>query len=63
MSAEMTKVRGPVAVPERFLDAGGVEQAKGDVQRLAEASVGVVVDFAGVHDGADPKLPVRAVGV
>jgi hypothetical protein len=39
--------------PERFLDARSVEQAEGDIQCLAEASVGVVVDFSSVHDDAD----------
>jgi hypothetical protein len=47
---------------ERLLYAGGVEQAEGDVERFAEASVAVVVDFSRVYDDADPELMVRAVG-
>ena len=65
---------GPVDVPgddqgqrvscsaEHFLDAGGVEQAEGDVECFAEAAVAVVVDFSGVHDDADPELLVQPVG-
>ena len=45
-------------LPEGPLDPGGIEQAEGDVQRLAEASVGVVVDFSRVHDDPDPQLPL-----
>jgi len=65
---------GPVDVPgddkgqwiscgaERLFYAGGVEEAEGDVERLAKASVGVVVDFSRMHDDADPELPMQAVG-
>jgi hypothetical protein len=38
---------------ERRLDAGSVEQAEGNVQGFAEASVVVVVDVPCVHDDAD----------
>jgi hypothetical protein len=47
---------------ERLLHAGGVEQAEGDVESFAEASVAVVVDFSGVQDDADAELPVQTVG-
>src|SRR5580700_2758426 len=47
---------------EGLLHAGGVEQAEGDVECFAEASVAVVVDFSGVHHGADAELVVRAAG-
>ncbi len=46
-------------VPQGPLDPGGVEQAEGDVQGLAKAPVGVVVDFSGVDDDPDPQLPLR----
>ena len=41
---------------QRALDAGGVEQAEGGVQRLAEASVGVVEHRSELDDDTDPKL-------
>jgi hypothetical protein len=47
---------------ERRLEAGGIEQAEGNVQGFAEASIGVVVDVPGMHDDADPEpavLPAR----
>jgi hypothetical protein len=44
-------------LPEGSFDPGGIEQAERDVECLTEASVGVVMDFAGVHDDADPQLP------
>lgn len=47
---------------EGFLHAGGVEQAEGDVECFAEASVGVIVDFSGVYHDADAELVVRAAG-
>ena len=47
---------------ERLLHAGGVEQAEGDIERFAEASVAIVLDFPGVHDDADPELVVPAAG-
>src|SRR6266567_5315782 len=46
-------------IPEGSLDPDGIEQAEGDIQRLTEASVGVIVNLAGVHDDADPQLPFR----
>ena len=61
---------GPVDVPgddqgrrvscvaERLLHTGGVEQAEGDVERFAEASVAVVVDFSRMYDDADAELLV-----
>lgn len=39
---------------ECFLHAGGVEQAEGDVERFAEASIAVVVDFSRVYDDTHP---------
>jgi hypothetical protein len=57
----MTRIQRVGRGLERFLEAWGVEQPEGDVQCLAEAPVGVVVDVAGVHDDTDPQLPVRAV--
>jgi ferredoxin len=65
---------GPVDIPgddqgqridgqtQRPLHAGGVEQTKRDVERLAEHSPFVVVDLARVHDYADPELALRADG-
>jgi hypothetical protein len=44
-------------LPEGPLDPDGIEQAEGHIQRLTEASVGVIVDLAGVHDDADPQVP------
>lgn len=44
---------------ERHLDAGSVEQAEGYIQRLPEASVGVIVDLSLVRDHADPQLALR----
>jgi hypothetical protein len=44
---------------EGGLGLGGVEQAAGDVQRLAEAAVVVVADFSRMQDDADPELAVR----
>src|SRR5260370_21496179 len=41
---------------ERLLYAWSVEQAEGDVECFAEASVAVVVDFSGVHHDADAEL-------
>lgn len=38
---------------------GGVEQAAGDVQGLAEVAVVVAADLARVHDDADPELAAR----
>jgi hypothetical protein len=48
--------------PERLLHAGGVEEAEGDIEGFAEASVAVAADFSGVHDDADAELVARAVG-
>lgn len=45
---------------ERHLDARGVKQAEGGIQRFAEVSVVIVVDVAGMQDDADPELAVRA---
>lgn len=47
---------------ERLLDAGGIEEAEGDIEGFAEGSVAVVADFSGVHDDADPELAARAAG-
>src|ERR1700678_4448516 len=47
-----------VRCSEGGFDARGVEQAEGNVQCFAVASVVVVVDFPCVHDGADPELAV-----
>ena len=44
---------------ERHLDAGSVEQAERYVQRLPEASVGVIADFSRVQDHADSQLASR----
>jgi len=41
----------------------GAEQAEGDVQRFAEASVVVVVDFPCVHDGANPELALPSARI
>jgi hypothetical protein len=41
----------------------GVKQAECDIQCLAEASVGVVVDVSCVGDDADPQLPLRSAVV
>jgi hypothetical protein len=61
MSSEMTKVSGPAEAASALLTlarrAGGR-----DVEGLAEASVGVVVDLAGVHDDADSQLTLLASG-
>ena len=46
-------------LPERPFHRGRVEQAERDIQRLAEAAVGVVVHFPGVHYDAHPQLPLR----
>jgi hypothetical protein len=46
-------------LPECSFDRGGVEQAERDIQRLAEAPVGVVVHFPGMHYDAHPQLPLR----
>jgi hypothetical protein len=35
-------------------DAGGVEQAESDIQRLAITSVGIIVDLPRMQDDADP---------
>jgi hypothetical protein len=43
-------------------DADANERAEGDVERFAEASIAVVVDFSRVYDDADPELLVQAVG-
>jgi hypothetical protein len=45
--------------PERLFDESGVEQAECDVQGLAKAPVGVVMDFSRVHDNTDPQLAFR----
>jgi len=39
------------------LDGSGIEQAECDIERLSEASVGIVVDFSCMHDDADTQLP------
>ena len=39
---------------ERLLHAWRVEQAEGDVERFAETSVAVIVDFSRVHHDANP---------
>lgn len=44
---------------EHLLDGMSIEQAEGDVQRLAEASVHVIVDFSCMHYGTDPQLLLR----
>jgi hypothetical protein len=38
---------------------GGIEQPERDVQGFSEAPVAVVVHLTGVHDGADPQLPLE----
>ena len=47
---------------QRPFDPGRVEQAEGDVERLAEAPVGVVGDLPRVHDDADPQHPLGPAG-
>jgi hypothetical protein len=47
------------AHPKRPFDESGVEQPECDIQRLAKAPVGVVVDFSSMHDNSDPQLPFR----
>jgi hypothetical protein len=44
---------------ERRLDPGSIEEPEGYIQRLAEASVGVVVDISLVHHYAHPQLASR----
>ena len=44
-----------------LLDARVVKQAERDVQRLSEATVGVVADLSGMDDDANPEL-VRETG-
>jgi hypothetical protein len=50
-------------LPECPLDGRGVEQAEGDIQRLAETPVGVVADVSCVGDDAYPQLPLQLTGV
>jgi len=46
-------------LPERPFDPGRIEQAERDIQCLAKASIGIVVDFSCVQDDPDPQLPLR----
>jgi hypothetical protein len=62
MSPETTTDQWLVGPLKCSFDVSGVQQAESDVQRLAKASVGIIVNFAGVHDSADPQQPLRPAG-
>jgi hypothetical protein len=59
MSPEMTRVSGLVVVQSAFLT---LEASSRRCPAPHRSIVGVVVNLSGVHDHAEPQLPLRAVG-